>query len=118
MIQSKIHSFKMFGEMGFKISSFLLLPCWVFLVLSLGVRSDGSEVALKLLETPHAFSNRNSATFSFQVLVGGNGSICTDCSTNCKVSFDCILKSHTQPPKGAIFSAFSKGFFLSDLLNI
>ncbi|KAI3454471.1 hypothetical protein Pfo_011134 [Paulownia fortunei] len=76
MIQSK---------MGLKFSSFLLLHCWVFLVLSLGVHSDGSDVALKLLRTPRAFSNRNSATFAFQVLVGGNGSICTDCSANCKL---------------------------------
>ncbi|KAL8465483.1 hypothetical protein ACS0TY_034837 [Phlomoides rotata] len=72
----------MYGEMGSRISSFLLLRCWVLLVLSLGVFS---EVAVKLLETPPAFSSRNFATFSFQVLVGGNGSICSDCSTNCKL---------------------------------
>ncbi|KAL0341503.1 UNVERIFIED_CONTAM: hypothetical protein Scaly_1812900 [Sesamum calycinum] len=70
--------------MGLKVFSFLFLQCWVLLVLSLGVQSDGSEVALELLRTPHAFSNRNFANFGFQVLVGGNGSICTDCSTNCK----------------------------------
>ncbi|KAL0356147.1 UNVERIFIED_CONTAM: hypothetical protein Sradi_4061600 [Sesamum radiatum] len=71
--------------MGLKVFSFLFLQCWVLLVLSLGVHSDGSEVALELLRTPHAFSNRNFANFGFQVLVGGNGSICTDCSTNCKL---------------------------------
>ncbi|KAL0318488.1 UNVERIFIED_CONTAM: hypothetical protein Sangu_2005000 [Sesamum angustifolium] len=71
--------------MGLKVFSFLFLQCWVLLVLSLGVQSDGSEVALELLRTPHAFSNRNFANFGFQVLVGGNGSICTDCSTNCKL---------------------------------
>ncbi|KAK6148358.1 hypothetical protein DH2020_019270 [Rehmannia glutinosa] len=72
--------------MGLKLSSFLLLQCWVFLILSLRVQCDGSEVALKLLKTPHAFSNRNSAIFAFQVLLGGNGSnICSHCSTNCKL---------------------------------
>ncbi|KAK4394718.1 hypothetical protein Sango_1626100 [Sesamum angolense] len=71
--------------MGLKVFSFLFLQCWVLLVLSLGVQSDGSEVALELLRTPHAFSNRNFANFGFQVLVGGNGSLCTDCSTNCKL---------------------------------
>ncbi|KAL0440991.1 UNVERIFIED_CONTAM: hypothetical protein Sradi_0038000 [Sesamum radiatum] len=71
--------------MGLKVFSFLFLQCWVLLVLSLGVQSDGSEVALELLRTPHAFSNRNFANFGFQVLVGGNGSICTDCFTNCKL---------------------------------
>ncbi|KAK6123517.1 hypothetical protein DH2020_042738 [Rehmannia glutinosa] len=72
--------------MGLKLSSFLLLQCWVFLILSLRVQCDGSEVALKLLKTPHAFSNRNSAIFAFQVLLGGNASnICSDCSTNCKL---------------------------------
>ncbi|KAH6770632.1 transmembrane protein [Perilla frutescens var. hirtella] len=65
--------------------SFLLLHCWVLLILSLGAWSDGSEVAVKLLESPRAFSNKNYSTFSFQVLVGGNGSICSDCSTNCKL---------------------------------
>ncbi|KAL3824855.1 hypothetical protein ACJIZ3_020884 [Penstemon smallii] len=72
--------------MGFKFSSFLLLHCFLFLVLSLGVHSDDYDFSVKLLKTPHAFSNRDSANFSFQVLVGGNGSICTHCSfTNCKL---------------------------------
>ncbi|PIN20252.1 hypothetical protein CDL12_07057 [Handroanthus impetiginosus] len=75
----------MFGEMGFRFSSFLLLHSWVFLVLSLGVHCNGSGVALKLLKTPHAVSNKNFAIFGFQVLVGGNGSTCIDCSTNCKL---------------------------------
>ncbi|KAL2515681.1 hypothetical protein Fot_29652 [Forsythia ovata] len=72
--------------MGLKKFSFLILHCWVFLGLSLRAHSDdGSEVAVKLLSTPPAFSNRNSAKFAFQVFVGGNGDICADCSTNCKL---------------------------------
>ncbi|KAL7098476.1 hypothetical protein ACP275_09G019800 [Erythranthe tilingii] len=72
--------------MGSKVSAvFLILHCWVLMVLSYDQGlSDG---ALKLLKTPHALSNTNSAIFAFQVLVGSNGSttICTDCTTNCKL---------------------------------
>ncbi|KAM3381109.1 putative protein isoform X1 [Capsicum galapagoense] len=63
----------------------LILHAWILLVLSLGVSCDGSEVALKLLSTPRAFSNRDFAKFGFQVLVGGNGDICSNCSTYCKL---------------------------------
>ncbi|KAG6386568.1 hypothetical protein SASPL_151734 [Salvia splendens] len=71
--------------MGSRFSSFFLLHCLVLLILSLGVCCDGAEVAVKLLETPHAFSSRNYSTFSFQVLVGGNATICSDCSTTCRL---------------------------------
>ncbi|KAG8378846.1 hypothetical protein BUALT_Bualt07G0027200 [Buddleja alternifolia] len=72
--------------MGSKISTFLLLHCWVFLVLSSTVHSDTSEVTtLKFLKTPHKISNRNYANFDFRVLEGGTGRICTDCATNCKL---------------------------------
>lgn len=77
--------------MGSRFSSFFLVHCWAFLILSLGFSS--CEVAVKLLETPHVFSNRNYSTFSFQVVVGGNASICSDCSTTCKVTFS--LHTHT-----------------------
>ncbi|MCE3214867.1 hypothetical protein HAX54_000154 [Datura stramonium] len=66
--------------MGRQIFLLLILHFWVF-----GVHCDGSEVSLKLLSTPRAFSNRNFAKFAFQVLVGGNGDICADCSTYCKL---------------------------------
>ncbi|KAJ8553902.1 hypothetical protein K7X08_024580 [Anisodus acutangulus] len=49
------------------------------------VQCDGSEVTLKLLSTPRAFSNRNFAKFAFQVLVSGNESICADHFTYCKL---------------------------------
>ncbi|KAL1568226.1 hypothetical protein AAHA92_03621 [Salvia divinorum] len=71
--------------MGSRFAPFFLLHCLVHLILSLGVCCDGSEVAVKLLETPHAFSSRNYSTFSFQVLVGGNATICSDCSTTCRL---------------------------------
>ncbi|XP_042036904.1 uncharacterized protein LOC121782957 [Salvia splendens] len=69
--------------MGSRFCSLFLVHCWAFLILSVGFSS--CEVAVKLLETPHAFSNRNYSTFSFQVLVGGNASICSHCSTTCKL---------------------------------
>nr|XP_016495097.1 PREDICTED: uncharacterized protein LOC107814239 [Nicotiana tabacum] len=71
--------------MGREKSSSLILLSWVFLVLSFRVHCDGSEVSLKLLRTPRAFSNWNFAKFAFQVLVSGNGDICADCSTYCKL---------------------------------
>lgn len=72
--------------MGLKLLSLLLVQCCVFLVLSFGsVRGDDSEVAVKLLKTPREFSNKNSATFAFQVVMVENGNICTNCSTNCKL---------------------------------
>lgn len=63
----------------------VILHTCVYLVLSFGVHCNGSELSLKLLTTPRLFSNRNFAKFAFQVLVGGNGDICADCSTYCKL---------------------------------
>ncbi|XP_060204622.1 uncharacterized protein LOC132632638 [Lycium barbarum] len=71
--------------MGREKFVWLILHTWVFLVLSFKVHCDGSDISLKLLNTPRVFSNRNFAKFAFQVLVGGNGSICADCSTRCKL---------------------------------
>ncbi|XP_073016547.1 uncharacterized protein [Primulina eburnea] len=71
--------------MGFKVSLCLIFLCWLLLVLSLRVDGIGTEVYVKLLRAPREFSNIKSATFAFEVLVGGNGGICTDCSTNCKL---------------------------------
>ncbi|CAL5361987.1 unnamed protein product [Camellia sinensis] len=72
--------------MGFGKAAWLVLHCWVFVVLCMKVHCDtSSEVSVKFLKTPHAFSNLNSATFGFQVLLGPNGhnNICTNCNTNC-----------------------------------
>ncbi|THG15234.1 hypothetical protein TEA_013857 [Camellia sinensis var. sinensis] len=72
--------------MGFGKAAWLVLYCWVFVVLCMKVHCDtSSEVSVKFLKTPHAFSNLNSATFGFQVLLGPNGhnNICTNCNTNC-----------------------------------
>ncbi|PSR95878.1 Pre-neck appendage protein [Actinidia chinensis var. chinensis] len=59
------------------------LFCWAFVGVFLKAQCDTSEVSVKFLKTPHAFSNLNSATFAFEVLVGPNGDNCTNCITNC-----------------------------------
>ncbi|XP_059644189.1 uncharacterized protein LOC132285964 isoform X2 [Cornus florida] len=72
--------------MGLNQSSWLLiLHCWVFVVLCLRVHCANSEVSVKFLDNPPAFSSSNAATFAFQVLVAANGETCTDCNTNCKL---------------------------------
>ena len=73
--------------MGLKFFSILALHCLVFLLSSFRVRS---QVSVQFLSAPLALSNRNSADFTFRVLLGSNDSaavVCTDCSTNCKVGF-------------------------------
>ncbi|XP_058195645.1 uncharacterized protein LOC131311985 isoform X1 [Rhododendron vialii] len=69
--------------MGTSKPSWLVLLCWVFAGLSLEAHGESSEVSIKFLKTPHAFSNLNSATFGFKVLEGSNGGSCTNCITNC-----------------------------------
>ncbi|XP_031105543.1 uncharacterized protein LOC116010330 isoform X1 [Ipomoea triloba] len=71
----------------FSKSSWLVLHCWVFLVLSLRAQPNAaSEVSIRFLKTPSPFSNQNSTKFVFQVLVGDNSSdVCKDCPTTCKL---------------------------------
>ncbi|KAL6973201.1 hypothetical protein U1Q18_027381 [Sarracenia purpurea var. burkii] len=70
--------------MGLQEASWLVLYCWVFVGLILKAHCGSSEVSVNLLKFPPLFSNQNSATFTFQVLVGGaNGTTCSNCITNC-----------------------------------
>ncbi|KAK9926859.1 hypothetical protein M0R45_024068 [Rubus argutus] len=71
--------------MGLIKISWVILLLLVFRVLCLKAESDGSEVSVKFLKAPHAFSHLSSATFAFEVLVGGNVSTCTNCSFSCKL---------------------------------
>ncbi|KAM1129088.1 hypothetical protein ACFXTH_038956 [Malus domestica] len=71
--------------MGFLQISWAVLILWVVPFLCLKANSDGSEVSVKFLKAPHAFSHLNSATFSFEALVGGNAESCTNCSFSCKL---------------------------------
>lgn len=73
--------------MGLLKVSRVVFLVWVFLLLCFKAHSDGSEVSVKFLKTPRAFSNRNSATFAFEGLVGGNGGTCSNCSFSCKVYY-------------------------------
>ncbi|KAL5813853.1 hypothetical protein ACOSQ4_024494 [Xanthoceras sorbifolium] len=70
--------------MSLKKFSWVDMHCLVLLLLFFFKVHGGSEVSVKFLKAPHSFSRLNSATFLFEVLVGGNGT-CTDCSFSCKL---------------------------------
>jgi hypothetical protein len=77
-------SFGIYSEMGLLKLPLVVLLFWVFSLLSFLALCDDSEVTVKFLKAPHAFSHLNSATFVFKVLVGGND-VCTNCNITCKV---------------------------------
>lgn len=62
----------------------LLLQCSLLSLVLFKAHADASEVSVKFLKAPKPFSRVTSATFLFQVLVGGNET-CTDCVISCKV---------------------------------
>ncbi|KAK4568694.1 hypothetical protein RGQ29_004196 [Quercus rubra] len=70
--------------MGLLKLPLVVLLCSVFSLLSFIALCDASELTVKFLKTPHAFSNLNSTTFVFEVLVGGSGA-CTNCNITCKL---------------------------------
>ena len=77
-------SIKVYSEIGlFKLPLVVLLFS-VFSRLSFIALCDDSELTVKFLKTPHAFSILNSTVFGFEVHVGGNGA-CTNCNITCKV---------------------------------
>ncbi|KAL6281096.1 hypothetical protein ACE6H2_017977 [Prunus campanulata] len=71
--------------MGLLNTSWGVLLLWVFPLLLLKAHSDASEVSVKFLKAPHAFSHLNSATFAFEALVDGNAASCSNCSFSCKL---------------------------------
>ncbi|GAV58350.1 hypothetical protein CFOL_v3_01884 [Cephalotus follicularis] len=81
--------------MGLNKLSWMVLRFLVVTVLSFEVFCINSDVAVKFLKAPRAFSRLNSATFVFQVFVGGNGT-CKDCSISCKldngIASDCGVR--------------------------
>ena len=77
-------SIMVYSEMGLLKLPLVVLLCSVFSLLSFIALCDASELTVKFLETPQAFSNRSSTTFVFEVLVGGSGA-CTNCNITCKV---------------------------------
>ncbi|KAL4634077.1 hypothetical protein ACB092_04G171300 [Castanea dentata] len=70
--------------MGLLNLPLVVLLCWVFYLLSFIALCEDSVVTVKFLKAPHAFSHLNSATFAFEVLVGGNGA-CTNSNITCKL---------------------------------
>ncbi|XP_030493743.2 uncharacterized protein LOC115709712 isoform X1 [Cannabis sativa] len=71
--------------MGLLKNSHLVLVFCAFSLLCFEERCNGSEVPVKFLKAPHAFSHLNSATFVFEVFLVGNGSICRDCTYTCRL---------------------------------
>ncbi|KAK7815890.1 hypothetical protein CFP56_001056 [Quercus suber] len=72
------------SKMGLLKLPLVVLLCSVFSLLSFIALCDASELTVKFLKTPHAFSNLNSTTFVFEVLVGGSGA-CTNFNITCKL---------------------------------
>ncbi|KAK9995729.1 hypothetical protein SO802_020415 [Lithocarpus litseifolius] len=79
-----ITSIMVYSKMGLLKLPLVALLCSVFSLLSFIALCDASELTVKFLKTPQAFSNLNSTTFVFEVLVGGNGA-CTNCNITCKL---------------------------------
>ncbi|XP_075663386.1 uncharacterized protein LOC142632960 [Castanea sativa] len=77
-------SIKVYSEMGLLKLPLLVLLFSVFSLLSFTALCDDSELTVKFLKTPYAFSNLNSTVFVFEVLVGGS-SACTNCNVTCKL---------------------------------
>jgi len=76
-------SIKVYSAMGLLKLPLVVLLCSVFSLLGF-ILCDDSELTVKFLTTPHAFSKLNSTIFVFEVLVGGSGT-CTNCNITCKV---------------------------------
>ncbi|KAF3973348.1 hypothetical protein CMV_003221 [Castanea mollissima] len=77
-------SIEVYSEMGLLKLPLLVLLFSVFSLLSFIALCDHSELTVKFLKTPLAFSNLNSAIFVFEVLAGGSGA-CTNCNITCKL---------------------------------
>ncbi|KAG2675924.1 hypothetical protein I3843_12G028200 [Carya illinoinensis] len=75
-------SIGVYSQMGLLKLSWAL--CWVLSLLSFRALCDYSGVTVKFLKAPHAFSHLNSATFVFEVFMGGNGT-CANCIVSCKL---------------------------------
>ncbi|XP_023519336.1 uncharacterized protein LOC111782764 isoform X2 [Cucurbita pepo subsp. pepo] len=71
--------------MGLLKVALLVCLCWVFSLLCLGARCHGSEITVKFLEVPNAFSRLNSATFVFEILVNGHRDNCKHCNISCSL---------------------------------
>ena len=77
-------SIKVYSKMGLLKLPLVVLLCWVFCLSSFIALCEDSVVTVKFLKASHAFSHINSATFIFEVLVGGDVA-CTNSNITCKV---------------------------------
>ncbi|KAF3950224.1 hypothetical protein CMV_023990 [Castanea mollissima] len=89
--------------MGLHKLPLVVLLFLVFSLLSFIALCDDSELTVKFLKTPHAFSNLNSTVFVFKVHVGGNRA-CTNCNLGCKLDDGFVRINASQCENGTIFS--------------
>ncbi|CAJ1975118.1 unnamed protein product [Sphenostylis stenocarpa] len=68
-----------------RVVPFLSVLCWLLPLLCSITKCGGSDVYVKFLKAPHAFSHFKSATFSFQVLNTSSESPCSNCILICKL---------------------------------
>ncbi|KAL9314112.1 hypothetical protein ACSQ67_019564 [Phaseolus vulgaris] len=71
--------------MGLLRLPFLSVLCCLLPLLCSITKCGGSDVYVKFLKFPHAFSHSNSATFAFQVLNTSSGGTCSNCTLRCKL---------------------------------
>ncbi|RDX65038.1 hypothetical protein CR513_56337, partial [Mucuna pruriens] len=70
--------------MGLLRAPLLCILCWVLAMLCSIAICGGSDVYVKFLKAPHAFSHSKSATFAFQVINSGNGDPSSNFTLSCK----------------------------------
>lgn len=81
----KWHLLPLCPKMGLLRQPFLSVLCCLLPFLCSITKCGGSDVHVKFLKFPHAFSHSKSATFAFQVLNTSSGATCSKCTLRCKV---------------------------------
>ncbi|WVZ21431.1 hypothetical protein V8G54_008753 [Vigna mungo] len=71
--------------MGLLRLPFLSVLCCLLPLLSSITKCGASDVYVKFLKVPHAFSHSTSATFAFQVLNPSSRGHCSNCTLICKL---------------------------------
>ncbi|KOM40435.1 hypothetical protein LR48_Vigan04g063300 [Vigna angularis] len=71
--------------MGLLRLPFLSVLCFLLPLLCSITKCGASDVYVKFLKVPHAFSHSKSATFAFQVLNSSSRGHCSNCTLICKL---------------------------------
>lgn len=73
------------SNMGLLRPPFLSVLCCLLPLLCSITKCGASDVYVKFLKVPHAFSHSKSATFAFRVLNSSSRGHCSNCTLICKV---------------------------------